>query len=261
MEYLVKTTKGITHGEEQTPVQLEPMVYKMMVDDLEGKIYLTPFKDNFSLPEKIYGNVDRLVEKFAKARENLQGSLGILLEGLKGTGKSLTAFKYANYAISQNQPVILVDTRIRPIALKQFIGDLKSPCLVLFDEFEKYYDTLDQSRLLSLFDGVHQTNHTYMLVTNDPVSNHFIDRPGRIKYLISYDQLTMKVVKEVVTDLLDEDQSEWEKELLDVCERMKVRTFDTVTTLIEEVNLFGENPNSLIKDLNIEKRNLVSLSF
>ena len=65
-----------------------------------------------------------------------KGNLGILLEGLKGTGKSLQAKHLCKNA---GLPVILFTADWHGPTLEKFLARIKQSAILFFDEFEKIY--------------------------------------------------------------------------------------------------------------------------
>lgn len=155
-------------------------------------------KDGFSLmkcddlavgPERVYGGREKKVEKIFRTYERTVRSLGVMLTGDKGMGKSLFLRMVAERAIEAGIPVVLVTEDADGIV--DFIETLDE-CLVIFDEFEKVfpaggprnYQQDRQNQFLTLFDGISTTKRIYCLTVNDiaDVSQYIVNRPGRFHY-------------------------------------------------------------------------------
>ena len=111
-------------------------VYSMGYDSDRHEIFLEDFADQFHFDFKIYGMESKLVEHIMRTFENTASNLGILFNGVKGTGKTITAKIIAN---KTNLPVILINAPYPGLA--DFISKINCPCVLFFDEFEKNFDT------------------------------------------------------------------------------------------------------------------------
>ena len=100
--------------------------------------YLERTKD-FVLPDKIYGDTKKLSKRYLNTFKQRSTNLGVLLSGLKGTGKSLTA-RYT--AIESELPVIIVSEPFGGVEFNQFLTQIGQECVIFFDEFEKEVDEI-----------------------------------------------------------------------------------------------------------------------
>lgn len=114
---------------------------------------------NLSVKEKAYGNYDVKVEKVMNRFEEFNRSLGVILSGKKGIGKSFFTRMLADKAVASGMPVVIVDGAFP--GLVQFIDSIDQEAMILFDEFDKTFTRLDedgdcdtsiQDGLLSMFD-------------------------------------------------------------------------------------------------------------
>lgn len=69
-----------------TVSSLERKVYTMRFDDTAREIYLEEFANDFHFDFKVYGVESRLIDHIMKTFENTSSNLGILFNGVKGTG-------------------------------------------------------------------------------------------------------------------------------------------------------------------------------
>jgi len=90
------------YDSEYTPIQtnsiqekLETGVYTIHFPPTKAD-YLRRLKDDFKFEYTIYGIHDDLINRTTKVWKNTNGNLGLLLNGLKGTGKSVTAKMICN---------------------------------------------------------------------------------------------------------------------------------------------------------------------
>lgn len=218
-------------------------------DDLKYEYYLVKM-DDFILPKKIYGNPEKLVNRYLNTFNTTKGNLGIVLSGLKGTGKSLTA---KQVCIKSKLPVITITEPYHGAEFNDFIGSISQKCVVFVDEFEKVYDKQEkQQSLLSLLDGVFMGEKLFLFTSNEisNYSNYLLNRPGRIHYLKKYDRLDESLMDDILSDLLDnQEYAEGIKGLIGYLEEANV---DMLLALIKECNMYGEEPNDAIKYLNIQ---------
>lgn len=112
----------------------------------------------------------------------IDGNFGTILGGRKGTGKSMTARIVSEKLMEQGIPTILV-TENTP-GLPRFLQSIEQPVLILIDEFEKIFHKGDkdaedeQVQFLSLFDGLVNNHHFYLITINDydKLNQYFIGR-------------------------------------------------------------------------------------
>jgi ATPase family protein associated with various cellular activities (AAA) len=216
-----------------------------------GSMYLNMMKPEFEFPYKLYGE-DGFPERVIKTYTNGVSNLGVLLCGLKGTGKTVQAEQICNLS---KLPVILVSQDFDKGAdLISYLSNVNQEVVVMIDEYEKLFGKSDS--LLSIMDGAFNANsrRLFVLTANTMnISEAMIDRPSRIHYLKKFGNLAVKVIGEVVADLLD-DQS-FRSEVIEYLGALDIITIDIVKTVVKEVNLFQEPPQKFKEILNISYRN------
>lgn len=179
------------------------------------RVHFTP-QEGFSLlrvanltvgTPRIYGQRDDKVEKIFRSYERTERSLGVMLSGDKGQGKSLFLRMVAEHALTAEMPVVLVTEDFDGIA--GFIDTL-GECLVIFDEFEKVFfggsrsNAINrQNQFLSLFDGISTVKRIYCLTVNEieDLSAYLVNRPGRFHYHMRFDYPGPDEVREYLTDM------------------------------------------------------------
>lgn len=122
--------------------------------------YLDKYTDIQINEDKVYGVHTTKADKVLRTFANMNRSLGVILSGDKGIGKSLFAKLLAVKAKEQNIPLIVVDKYITGIA--SYLENIDQEVMVLFDEFDKTFGGITakdgeanpQTELLSSFDGV-----------------------------------------------------------------------------------------------------------
>lgn len=222
-----------------TPDRLAPGNYLLKVDT--GGYYLQR-KEDFVLPKKIYGDhheIDRWLKSY---RENSDKNLGVILSGMKGTGKTITCQKLC---VESKMPVIIIN---EPYAGSDFIDFITAPVfedsIVFVDEYEKIYQKYQDGRnphdFLQIMDGNYATRLLFLLTVNEmEINSYLINRPGRVKYRKAFDNLPQDVLDEVIDDLLvNKDHKE---SVYRFFERLGMVTFDLVVSLIRDMNLFNQD--------------------
>ena len=110
-------------------------IYSINQDPMTREFSLNRIADKFEFDFEIINAENKFINHVMKSYENTTGNLGILLNGLKGSGKSVTAKLIANRL---NKPVILIDMPYRGIS--EFLASLEFDCTLFFDEFESISD-------------------------------------------------------------------------------------------------------------------------
>jgi hypothetical protein len=222
--------------------------YLLKYDQREG-FYLIK-KEDFILPKKVYGD-HSIVHRWLKSWDNNSTkNMGILLKGVKGSGKTITA---QLFCVESNLPVIIINEHFSD---SDFVDFLTNPelgeCIIFIDEFEKTFKNNDQQQeLLSLMDGNYSTNLIFLLTVNeDRLTDYMVNRLNRIKYCKSYDDLDFEVMEQVIEDLLVNKSHK--QSIYQFFDKVNIRTFDLLVNLIKEMNLFNEDANVCGGHLNLK---------
>lgn len=207
--------------------------------------------------EKVYGNHGDRVRRILKSYEAMDRSLGVILSGDKGMGKSLMLRMVAEAMRNEHDlPTIIVRHNTPGIA--SFIDEI-GESVIVFDEFEKIFSSDhrgdDQAQFLSLFDGMSTTKRLYILSVNElnKLNDFMQNRPGRFHYHMRFTYPEAEMVR---TYLKDQAPGVSEKNIKDIVNfsRRFDLTFDHLRAIAFEINL-GEDFLDVVGDLNI-KRNL-----
>lgn len=202
------------------------------------KIYDLGVEDTMQKVESTWNS-----EIFVRGNKNL----GIIFNGLKGTGKTIASKILSN---RMNMPIVVVNAAYD--GLLNFIQSLCFECVVLIDEAEKTFHERGDV-LLKMIDGVYnESRKLYILTTNRlSIDENLLGRPGRIRYIKQFGNLTAKAVADYIKDnLQDLDKTDM---ILDIVDVLEISTIDILKSIVDEVNIHGEiNENSL---LNIHKAN------
>lgn len=148
-----------------------------------SRLGLRKMADAFTFNFKIYDlGVEDTMQKvettwnsdvFVRGNKNL----GIIFNGLKGTGKTIASKILSN---RMNMPIVVVNAAYD--VLLSFIQSLCFECVVLIDEAEKTFHERGDV-LLKMIDGVYnESRKLYILTTNRlSIDENLLGRPGRIK--------------------------------------------------------------------------------
>ena len=214
--------------------------------------YLSKIAESFTFDYKLYGLNQKFIDYVLKTYENTTGNLGILLDGIKGTGKTVVAKELCNRL---QLPVILVqsmgsDTNDKLI--KYLSTAIDFDCIFFFDEYEKEFK--DSSDVLSFMDGTYNSIYrkVFLLTTNElNVDPNLLGRPSRIRYKKSFGNLSEEVTREILNDIL-EDKTAIEK-VIELTHSMNIITIDLIKAIATEINIHGAEALSDIKEtFNIE---------
>lgn len=196
--------------------------------------------DSFEFPHKIYGIEHGFIQHVIRTYESSDKNVGVLMNGLKGAGKTVTAKTLANMC---GLPIILVNAG--NIEILNYFDDVQQPLCFFFDEFEKimnHEDAKAVAPLLSFVDGTSSSTKHLMLFTSNEskISPYFLDRPGRIRYIKQYGSLKPEIIKEIIDDMLI--YPEFRKDIIDWVVYFKILTIDMLVSIIKEVNIHNMSP-------------------
>lgn len=212
--------------------------------------YLNKLGDSFVFNYKLYGINNEFIDHFIKTYNNTTGNLGVLFNGIKGTGKTVTAEELCNQL---GLPVIIVKSCKEADDMLKFLAtQINFDCIFFFDEYEKEFK--ESSSVLSFMDGVHNSQYrkVFLLTTNElEINNNLLGRPSRIRYVRSFGNLPEETTLELLNDILI-DKSAVEP-VLDLIRQMQIITVDLVKALAQEVNIHGVDKIDMIrKNFNLE---------
>jgi hypothetical protein len=173
-----------------------------------------------------------------------------MLNGEKGSGKTLLAKTLSIEAAKQGVPTIIINAAWTGDAFNKFMQDIEQPCIILFDEFEKVYGQDDQEAALTLLDGVFPSRKLFILTCNDKwrVNEHMRNRPGRIYYMIDFKGLSPEFIIEYCQEQLK--AKHFIDKIVEIAALFEQFNFDMLKALVEEMNRYGETPQDALKMLN-----------
>ena len=221
-------------------------IYTVNVDEF-GRFYLTKKSEGYKFDYKLYGLESKFINRVLKTYSKTQGNLGILLNGIKGTGKTVSSKLIASEI---NQPIILIDRKLDGV--HTFLNTITQDITIFIDEYEKVYG--DSAQMLTIMDGALNSTfrRMFLMTTNDLyVDRNLIERPSRVRYLKMFGNLKPEVVEEVIDDILE--YPEMKKECISFISSLETITIDIVKAVINEVNIHEEAPSAFEDVFNVKK--------
>lgn len=222
----------------------------------DSRIGLAKVSEKFIFDHKIYNlGVDDFMDMVKKTWESSvyvggKKSLGILFDGVKGSGKTIAAKILANKI---GLPVLVINHGFDGIV--SFMNSIEFDCIVLIDEAEKTFADRDHE-LLKLIDGVfnNTSRKLYILTTNKSyqLNDNLLGRPGRIRYKLEFNNISKETALDYINDNI-EDKSKV-KDVIEILRSLRVSTIDVLRTIVEEVNIHGTLDNSELLNLTTIKR-------
>lgn len=244
----------LTFDENQITASLKPAVYSVSFNPMVG-FFLVKRGERLTVPQKVYGPVERKVSKIMRSYGQSTKSFGVLLSGDKGSGKTMTSSLVANRCIEElDMPVILIESAFDGGGLTEFVEKL-GECVLFIDEFGKKFDDDegDQGSLLGLFDGTGSSRRLVLLTENNvrDINQYMINRPGRVHYHFRHEKLDEQIVREYCQDL------EIPEAIIEqICLRREASrefSFDVLQAIVNEYLFFGGDITEICDDLNIER--------
>lgn len=232
---------GINFNRMQGPIisynEIPVGVYKISMS--KQGFYLEYVMSEFVFDYKIYGLQEDFINHVIKTYNEAQtGNLGILLNGTKGTGKTVAAKMIANRL---HLPVIIVQNMGQEMNLQMMnylSTEINFDCVFFFDEYEKTFDK--DTTILSFMDGVYnsESRKVFLLTTNTlSIDRNLIGRPSRILYLKKFGNLEIEAASEFLDDTLN--NKEYKQEVLEFINLLSISTIDILKSIVREINIHG----------------------
>jgi hypothetical protein len=234
-------------------MDLQPVLpvgnYTVKRNEMTGQFFLE-MVDSFPQVPKLYGNTTRHADRILNTFFDRPNSTGIMLNGEKGSGKTLLAKTLSIEAAKQGIPTIIINAAWTGDAFNKFMQDIEQQCIILFDEFEKVYDASEQEAALTLLDGVFPSRKLFILTCNDKwrVNEHMRNRPGRIYYMIDFKGLEADFIREYCEERLD--NKGYIDKIVEIASLFEQFNFDMLKALVEEMNRYKESPQDALSMLN-----------
>lgn len=236
-------------------------VYNLKWDRCNGVSYFEE-DGSLSLPAKVYRTksddifIKRVNTYFQKTSKL---STGVMLSGIKGTGKTVMAKVIAK---NSNLPIIVVDEDYPTGRINDFFRKFETPVTIIFDEVDKHWDT---ENLLGWLDGVQTNAKKLVLFTcnnEDRVNDYLKDRCSRVRYIRHFEANdNVRFLRKILRDKgIAEDNIE--NTYTFIVNNFGLLSIDNILSFIDEKLLFPELSNEeIFNDMNISskrgKKNIV----
>lgn len=229
------------------------VVYSLMYDRAAGDLYIEQSKD-FEFPKTYYQTPTD--KKFAKRvldtyKKTTKLTTGVLLSGLKGSGKTLMSKWIAK---ESNLPIIVVDASVSSDEVEGFFSKISTDVCVIFDEIDKYWTT---RYLLGFLDGVKPSCKKLVLCTcnnEDDINEYLNDRCSRIRYKKTFTSLNKETIVGIINDVIN-DKAKALAAAEYCMSTMNVVSYDNVIIFAEELkNNSKDSFDDVMSFLNISKK-------
>jgi len=251
----VRSGNGIFFSPISSPTTIAPGIYEV-IQSHTGELFLNYIYEKYSIPKKTYGLdtgfINRVLTRFKSGNRNL----GVILNGLKGTGKTVTAKIIAN---ESNLPIIMVNHGFQ--GLPQLINRINFECIIFVDEYEKVFPRDERGLLLSCMDGAQtsQGKILYLFTTNNTsINENLKNRPGRVRYVKEYRDIDKATISEILDDCLKNPALK--EDAMKTIASLNPITIDIVMEMVNESNLFNE-PMSAFKGIFNVNREITSRAY
>lgn len=253
MTYYIKSgnTFSIT-AEDNIDIRQELPVGTYMVSYSMDRGYFLTKTDDLEVKGKVYGDLMPRAERIMSTFDSRPRNTGVLLNGEKGSGKTLLAKKISELCRAQGIATIIVNQGFCGDGFNALMQGIDQASVIIFDEFEKVYEPKDQEKILTLLDGVFPSKKLFLLTVNNmaKVDQFMLNRPGRLFYSIQYEGLTRDFILEFCNDvLINKDHS---VAVANLASLFKHFNFDMLQSLVEEMNRYGETPKQALDLLNVK---------
>lgn len=242
---------------EKQPKQ--PAVYKVEIKHVDNNKTFKLIKDYDRMPEppKKYGRLKKIVDRswntYTKLKEGGRFGFGIAAVGFKGMGKTDFLSLLANKAIDHGMIVVLVSNIKASIELVNYLTTLNN-VFIMFDEFAKNFDYHLQEKMLTMFNNLDNKDRFLAISENSlrDLSDFFLDRPGRIHYLLEFETTDNATIEDYckdhkVTDTLI-------KQILESARKTTNFSFDFLKGIVLEHHIYPEDSlEEMLEFLNLKR--------
>lgn len=242
MTQYFKQPGAITIAPDFSGIALDsvPAGYYRITVSQELGFYLTEV-DPLQVAEKIYGNLlEHLPRIEAAFNEITDKPMSVMLEGLKGSGKSLLMKTLAKRFVENEGGIVLMcNSPFTGDAYFEFLQKISQKKIVLMDEFDKVYVEKDaRNNILTLLDGNFASHTMFILTMNAGLASgnfeFFHNRPGRVMFNIKFRGVPLDAIQAYAEDhLTNKDKV---ADVVTFVKRFTDFNMDMLGKLINEIN-------------------------
>lgn len=252
---LIKDTSdelSIVTLDSYSPIEnITPWIYRNPeFNEHTGALTMSKSEKLFDVPERVYGNTKELSAIIRKDWDPKGETLGTLLVGKKGMGKSLLAEDISMEIIKLKHPVIHVTRPVTAAAIEKAV-ELMAPCVLYLEEFEKCFtDPADIPVFLNLFSSSTIKGLLVIIAANsinNVMYDPLLDRPQRLRFRINYSSIPETTVDEILTD---QEVSPEQKKIYTEWVKSSSPNIDSLITLVKLTKHLCD-PNDLVEYISI----------
>ena len=161
---------------------------------------------NFIFGKKVRDSIETIYATFTRRAQ----SMGAILSGKMGSGKTVTAEALCNRVIKNGGVVIQVNSPISARVLELLRPAAGENCVFYFQEFTVNYSKYDndpkkieQGKMLEFFSSQSLAKSFFILTLNDTqgLNQFMLERPGRFLFHVKYQGIDTQTLNEILTHL------------------------------------------------------------
>jgi len=186
---------------------------------------------------KTYGETVDLAEKVWESFVEINSSVGVLISGPKGVGKTHLLRQIFQICKEEDLPVIFVSNAKNVHGYAEWLAtEIGKPFALVFEEFEKDITDTSQNELLTFLDGIHFVKVLSIFTCNAPesINTNLLNRPGRIRYHIKMSKLSTQMIREYCEENLHDEK--YLTSILKFSTLVNSFSFDHLKAIVSELN-------------------------
>ena len=238
-------------NEAEVTKELPAGTYRVVDGGMSGR-HLLRQEEEFVLGDQpVFGGRQEKIDVITETYTSNPESLGVLLSGDKGIGKTLFSRMLSTWAHAHKTPVVIIDSESGSRGIANYIDELPENIMVMFDEFEKNFDEEDQQQFLSLFDGMSNKKRMYVITVNylNDLNSFMRERPGRLLFHIRFDYPDPSEVEEYLSYHVKTISKE-NLSIAKALSSMSSVNYDILNAMVKMLNT-GFDLKDVLGDLNI----------